>query len=630
MIPASCPAQTPSKAEAPPPVIPLEIFAKLPFIEMPTLSPGGQRIAAQLANNGKQMLAIKTADEKPVLIATGKAELRDLTWLNDDWLLATIGQSTSWHGLPVYATRTIAVSADGKTVRTIPNVPQGQHGSDILWVARDGSPRVILAFQKSIVMDQYFWPTVAEIDVATNKMKTLIAPRFNIMEYFADSEGVIRAARHYDDQRRRSRLLVRATNDDKFVETSRADRRRDERLTIPKIFTADPAKAIVTSQKNGFNAVYEYDLTRMELGEKLFSAPGYDIIDLITSSDGKQLTGVRYIDTQRRVRWFDPDLAKIQANIDKAVGPDRTADIVSMNRNHDILLVRVGSSTEPGRYYFYNIASGLMTLYAKVNADIPANIGASTKTIHYKSRDGVDIQAVLTLPRGRDAGNLPLILLPHGGPSTRDYEQWDWMTQFLANRGYAVLQPNYRGSSGFGKAFSDLGDGQWGLKMQDDLIDAVGWAVKQGLADTKRVCIMGISYGGYAAMRGAQRDGTTYRCAISYAGVSDLGGMARYGDRFLYSNSYKDNLKEEAPDFTSVSPINFATDFTVPILLMHGAKDLRVPVHQSRQMAQKLESAGKTVRYVEQKEADHHFTREADRIEFLKEVETFLNRYNPA
>ncbi|TNE40834.1 MAG: S9 family peptidase [Sphingomonadales bacterium] len=450
------------------------------------------------------------------------------------------------------------------------------------------------------------------------------------MEYFADSEGVIRAARHYDDQRRRSRLLVRATNDDKFVETSRADRRRDERLTIPKIFTADPAKAIVTSQKNGFNAVYEYDLTRMELGEKLFSAPGYDIIDLITSSDGKQLTGVRYIDTQRRVRWFDPDLAKIQANIDKAVGPDRTADIVSMNRNHDILLVRVGSSTEPGRYYFYNIASGLMTLYAKVNADIPANIGASTKTIHYKSRDGVDIQAVLTLPRGRDARNLPLILLPHGDPSVRDYEQWDWMTQFLANRGYAVLQPNYRGSSGFGKAFSDLGDGQWGLKMQDDLIDAVGWAVKQDLADTKRVCIMGISYGGYAAMRGAQRDGTTYRCAISYAGVSDLGGMARYGDRFLYSNSYKDNLKEEAPDFASVSPINFAADFTVPILLMHGAKDLRIPVHQSHQMAQKLESAGKTVRYVEQKEADHHFTREADRIEFLKEVETFLNRYNPA
>ena len=195
---------------------------------------------------------------------------------------------------------------------------------------------------------------------------------------------------------------------------------------------------------------------------------------------------------------------------------------------------------------------------------------------------------------------------------------------------YAVIQPNYRGSTGYGTAFEKLGDGQWGLKMQDDLLDAVSWAAREGIADDKRVCIVGASYGGYAAMRGAQRDGSHYRCAVSFAGVSDLSGILRYDRKFLLGKEASRYWKAQATDFTAVSPRFHAGEFGAPILLVHGVEDKRVPVAQSRQLNEELRKAGKPVDYIEQPLGDHHFTREADRLQFLKAMKSFLDRYNPS
>jgi dipeptidyl aminopeptidase/acylaminoacyl peptidase len=192
------------------------------------------------------------------------------------------------------------------------------------------------------------------------------------------------------------------------------------------------------------------------------------------------------------------------------------------------------------------------------------------------------------------------------------------------------VQPNYRGSTGFGTAFQEKGDGEWGLKMQDDLNDAVQHLARQGIADPKRVCMVGASYGGYAALRAAQRDGAMYRCAVSYAGVADLAHLAKFDSRSLYGRSARAYLKEKAPDFKAVSPIHFPAQFGAPVLLMHGKKDLRVPVSQSREMAEKLRKAGKAVHYVEQPEGDHHFSRQQDRLQFLRELEAFLAKHNPA
>jgi dipeptidyl aminopeptidase/acylaminoacyl peptidase len=176
----------------------------------------------------------------------------------------------------------------------------------------------------------------------------------------------------------------------------------------------------------------------------------------------------------------------------------------------------------------------------------------------------------------------------------------------------------------------ELGEGQWGRAMQDDLDDSVKALAELGIADPKRVCMVGASYGGYAALRAAQRDGDKYRCAISYAGVSDLNRMIRYQSNFLYSKARGDWLRRQASDLKDVSPVNFPGSFGIPVLIMHGEEDRVVPIIQSRVMAQKLKSAGKDVTYVVQPLGDHHFSRQQDRLEFLKEMEAFLAKHNPA
>ncbi|WP_298092560.1 alpha/beta fold hydrolase [uncultured Sphingomonas sp.] len=271
-----------------------------------------------------------------------------------------------------------------------------------------------------------------------------------------------------------------------------------------------------------------------------------------------------------------------------------------------------------------------MQRYAWNNDTLKGRVLSPVSTVHYTARDGTPIEAVLTLPRLRAPKNLPLIVLPHGGPFARDSEGWDWWVQYLAELGYAVIQPNYRGSSGYGIDFAKKGEGQWGLKMQDDLDDAIPFLAKQGIADPKRVCMIGASYGGYAAMRAAQRNGDLYRCAVSYAGVSDLAAMQRYDGQFLFGKTRGDWLKKQAPDYRAVSPRFGAAAFTIPILLVHGREDKRVPVKQSRMMADALKAAGKPYDYIEQPLADHHFTRGEDRLEFLKAMAAFLAKHNPA
>jgi dipeptidyl aminopeptidase/acylaminoacyl peptidase len=628
-------AQAPATTQAPAPVtgpILLENFAQLPFFEGPKLSPDGTKVAGELAIKGKQRFAIfQLADTShPVLIDPGDVDVLSWSWVNDDWLVAVVGASRDVQGDSWYLRRTVAISADGKKTEILGRDTAGQDAGDILWKASDGTPHILLAMQTSIYSNEEgFWPEVRDFDVSTGRSKRAAGPVTDVQDWYADGAGIVRVGISYNDSTRSSSLLYRDKQGANFHTLARAHGRGSSLGNIPAMFLPEPGKAIAYDDDGGFNALYNLDLATLKTGEKLFGVPGYDLDELITADSGTRMIGVEYTDTRPRTHWFDPALAEIQAQIDKSVGT-RHANIISWSKDFSTMIVWVGGADRPGDYFVFRQAEGTMHFLAHVSSTLGAAHYSPVSTIHYKARDGLDISAVLTLPRNKPATKLPLIMMPHGGPFARDDESWDWQAQFLADRGYAVLQPNYRGSSGFGTEFGDKGKGQWGLAMQDDLIDAVKWAAAQGIADDKRVCIVGGSYGGYAALRAAQRDKGVYRCAVSYAGVSDMTGILHYDSSFLNGGRTKDYWRSQAGDLKAVSPINFAADFSIPVLLMHGKVDKRVPVKQSREMAERLKAAGKTYRYVEQPTGDHHFTEEANRVQFLKELEAFLVQYNPA
>lgn len=611
---------------------PAEDFAILPFLESPRLSPDGTRYAAKLAAAGVQYLAIKALfqDTPPAVIGSGGRDINWWRWVNDEWLIAGVGAMDTYDGVDFYLRRVVGISADGRKVVPIAFDEAAQNADSVVWVASDGTPRIRLAMQKSLYLDEPgFWPSVMEVNVATGKTKRVLDPQPGVYQWYADATGAVRVGVGSSQGGRTQKLLYRDGDSGTFRILDRASSRKGESLLFPILLSQEPGQAVAIDAKDGYDAVYRLDLRTLTLGERIYGVKDFDVEDIVVDRAEARLLGVYVMEDARKVHWIDPELAKVQAAVDQSV-PGRRASIVSMDAARQRFLIHLGSPDRPGTYYFMDQGQGKMDRLAFANEKFRGAAANPVRTIRYKARDGLEISAVLTLPVRRGAKALPLVVMPHGGPFARDAEEWDWWAQFLAERGYAVVQPNFRGSSGFGTDFAQKGEGQWGLAMQDDLNDAIAELARQGIADPKRVAIVGGSYGGYAALRAAQRDAALYRCAISFAGVSDLPALLRYDSKFLNSGRGKDWLKAQAGDLKGVSPINFPEQFAIPVLLVHGKADRRVPAKQSREMAEKLKRAGKSVRYVEQPEGDHFLSREADRVALLKEMEAFLGEHNPA
>lgn len=348
----------------------------------------------------------------------------------------------------------------------------------------------------------------------------------------------------------------------------------------------------------------------------------------------RQVAGFRRHDDWFSYDCFDPFMAQLVKAVPQKLEPDARWAFADFAEDPRKLLVYTESATDSGAYFFLDFSNGDAKFVAENYPELPVEWLTEKKPIDYLAADGLKIHAYLTLPPQRDAKNLPLVVLPHGGPEARDFVDFDWQVQALASRGYAVLQPNFRGSSGYGAAFSDAGHGQWGRKMQTDLSDGVRELVKQGLVDPKRVAIVGASYGGYAALAGATLDQGVYKCAVSVAGVADLEYFTRYEKRrygHVSSTSYywSDYLGPSA-NFNEISPLRQASRAYCPILLIHGKDDTVVPFLQSDEMNKALKAAGKTVEFIPFEGQDHWETNETARIAMMKAVVAFLQKYNPA
>lgn len=628
--------------------VPVDIFAQFPMVSKPRISPDGKTIAAKIRANGKQVLALLTVgqagvpakviaqDDDFAVASIGARQIVSYEWLDSDHLLIGLDSYDNADGEWFDNIRYAAYDrVSGKTI------PLGWEnsfaGMDLLWASNSGTPHVLLSRARSGQgYEALNMPEVIDVDAVTGATHTVMPPNPEVRSWEADESGVVRFGYKRDADTGKLKILYRPDANSRMTTIYNEVPDRTNPRPFPSIMLAGSDKAYATSAADGYNALYEFDMKGMKLGTKVYGVPGYDIDSASVSPDGTRIEGITVTRGRTERVFFDPRLKEIQSLLEDTFGKDNVL-ISSADRNREKIVFRVARLGQAQSWFIFDTITGGMSRIAYDNdvlKDAPLN---PVSVVRYPASDGKQIEAILTMPRHRAHDKkLALVILPHGGPWARDNADWDaygW-AQAIAEQGYVVIQPNYRGSTGYGRDWEKMGEGAWGYRMQDDLNDAITWLAGKGTIDAKRVCMFGWSYGGYAASRAAERDGDKYRCAISGAGVHDLPAMVRYDKNYLGRYGAKMGLGSASANLIDASPGLHPEKYSTPILIIQGAKDTRVPPSQSRDLVARLKRAGKVEGrdfvYIEQPLNTHNLLREPDRIQVLEEVSKFLHAHNPA
>lgn len=620
-----------SAVAQPAPRIPIEDFAALPIFRSPALSPDGRQIVARAKVDGVYKLAIFDADrpaEKPRVFVLGDIPISEFHWAGNKRLLVEVIGKGSFLGIPVPTGRLIVLDLPGGAARLADRKSSGIIGGDVLYVDRSGD-WALIASQDNLMMT----PSVKRVDLATGDVVVIEKAKPDVWQWFVDHQGIVRGGVSYDE--RRWKLWYRSIAGEPFRTVQGKFAKDDDSAVDRFIFSRDGDKgSIVTNERNGKFGVYRYDFTSGQIGATIFEDPLVDVSEVKIDPGTQEITGIRFHDDRWKTHWVDSKLKSLQARIDRAL-PGSDNQILGDPATDARMLILSSGASDPGTYFLFDQAKGAMGAVLQSYERIERDRLARVTAVRYRARDGLEIRAFLTIPKGSPGKNMPMILLPHGGPFVRDEWTYDPLVQFLANRGYAVFQPQFRGSTGFGKEFVERGYGEWGRKMQDDLDDGVDWLTSTGKVDAKRVCIVGASYGGYAALWGAIRNPERYRCAASVAGVTDLEAQLKANRKSFSATRYfklwRTKVKGDGRfDLKSVSPLAQAARLRVPVLIAHGDQDETVAVEQGRRMVKALTASKADVTSVFYKDGEHDFSSSEDLADFLRRLETFLAKHNPA
>jgi len=621
---------SPTLASPPPAPPSIADFAEPPIAVGAQLSADGKLLAARAwKGETSRILIIDAANPSspPRAIPLGKADVTSISWAGGSRLLLRVRRYEQLYEQVYPMTRLLVVDVGTGGVRYADPDNRGFLGGDVLYTDPDGK-LALVASQDSIFQT----PAVKRVDLATGRAVVVEKPRPDVWDWYADADGVVRAGLAYDE--RAWKLFYRDTAGEPLrVIKGKFDRNSDssvDRFTFGRAGTG----TIITNERTGRFAVYRYDFRTGTLGEPIFEDAEVDVTGVWGDRWSGDVAGIEYENDRKRFLWLDPGLKEVQDKVDKAL-PGKVNEIVSRSSDSSKLLIYSSSAVDPGTYFLLDHKTLKMNpIYAPMERIDPALMSPTT-SLSYQARDGLRIPAYLTLPKGRGTKQLPLIVMPHGGPFLRDRWEFDTFVQFLASRGYAVLQPQFRGSTGYGKSFVEKGYGQWGRAMQDDLDDGLDHLVKSGVADPQRVCIVGASYGGYAALWGAIRNPERYRCAASLAGVTDLDAQLKANRKSFSATRYFREWRtkvagEQKVDLATVSPLRQASRLKVPVLIGHGEKDEVVPVRQGRTMVESLRGRGADVTSAFYPRSGHNLEGEGDLADYLGRLEAFLKKNNPA
>ncbi len=617
--------------QAPPP---LEAYGDLSSLEDAAISPDGKSLAvAGIINGERQVVVTAVGSSVRAIAGLGAAKMHSLSFAGDDnayFVTSTtkpIGEMHSvakaeWFGallLPLTAGRKVD-AVFGRSSSQVDAI-FGEYGTRLI----DGK---WYAFFGGYDMGRTDGVGLYRVDVTTNEAQIVASGKINnSRDWLVDGAGQVAAVLEMDGSGNwkvstgRGQELVRGVD------------------TLGAV-------SLIAIGAQGTSAIYSVTdrsdpgapRTRwMEVPLQPGSAPrevfaGIDIArTFIDPANGRILGYIDARESQRPV-LFDASRQAVFRNVYKAFGRQRIT-IMDWTPHLSHFVVSTSGSSNSGTVYLVDIAAKRAdTVGFERPAIVAAQVGPMS-TFVYKAGDGLDLDGVLTLPPGREPKNLPVVILPHGGPHEHDEAQFDWWAQAFASRGYAVLQPNFRGSTNRDDAFMTAGYGQWGRKMQTDLSDGLAALAEAGIADPKRACIVGASYGGYAALSGVTLQRGIYRCAVSVAGVSDLLDLDREKFRRSgYSRMTRANWRETlgpASGFGEVSPRRHAKDASAPILLIHGPNDTVVNIRHSTAMADALNDAKKPYEFIRLDGEDHWLTRAATRKQMLSAAVKFVVRNNP-
>jgi dipeptidyl aminopeptidase/acylaminoacyl peptidase len=630
-------------AGAPPP---LEVYGALPNTEAVALSPDGTMIAMVNTEGEKRLLSIRKIDGGVIAKAlVGETKLAGLEWAGNDYLLF-YGRQTAALDHDVEHKQEfvqgVVISVKSGEMKTLLRSSEsyleaifGRFGyaqQDGRWYGYYG---LIPTRADSHLSDsgdfQQRYRDLYRVDLETQHVELVEHGSARSRDWLLDAHGQVVVESEYDSGTGNWRVFLPHSVD-------KAIAGGHSRFSFDLEGFSRTADTVLLDNPTDDEDVAEL---RLDTGKLEHFLPANKATAFIRSPTSKLLIGAVLVDDNQSM-IFDPILDRRLKSIGKAFR-DHTMRLTSVSADMSRIIVHVSGKDSAGVWQLVDFTTGKATPVAEDYPDIPDATIGSVQMVDYHAADGTSLQGVLTLPPNLPAHNLPLIALPHGGPEARDRIDFDWWAQAFAARGYAVFQPNFRGSSGYGEAFRDAGFGQWGRKMQTDISDGVVELANRGIVDSRRVCIVGASYGGYAALAGVTLQHGLYRSSASYGGVSDMHSMlytlanSDRGDLYHYSDpemrywlSYLGFNSANNNGLDAVSPQAQAKQADAPILLIYGENDTVVPPDQSRHMASALRAAEKTVELVKLDGEDHWLSKSNSRRQMLKAMVTFVEKYNPA
>ncbi|WP_141735100.1 alpha/beta hydrolase family protein [Oligoflexus tunisiensis] len=607
---------------------PLQDFFREAEYSQLKISPDGRFIAALYPRNGVNSIGILSSDLKGLLF-TGQFDderhILDYEWVNNTRLILRAGKKYGYLDGRDWDVQTFFVDYNGRNFK---NFFAKQRASYHL-------VRILPNDPDHVVMARYHWsdrgrPTAVKVNVNNGQEKKLASPPIERGFFLADEQGEVNVALEVSDESfDESQIHYRLGRGTKWEKLQYPVKGKGH-LKPLHLDSKSKVLYLTSSLETGREGVYRLDLTTGQ--SKLISGdPKVDVTGFVMDR-GDRLVGVIYDPDYPEVEMIDPNAEVMKLYRDLLISfKHQRVDGVSLTYDQSVGIFRISSDKNPGEFYKIDVKSRQVTFLGRSRSWLKPENLAAMKPVQFKARDGLDIHGYLTLPPKGPQKNLPAVLVVHGGPhGVRDFWGYDPEVQFLAERGFAVLQVNYRGSGGYGTKFLESGYKQWGLKMQDDLTDATHWLVKEGYADPKRLAIYGGSYGGYAALMGAVREPDLYRCAVTYVGVSYLTIQRSDSDtaNFDAGEDYMDRaLGTDEDDLKKRSALYNIDQIKVPIFIAHGKDDRRVPFSNAEELRKALEKAGKPFEWMAKDSEGHGFSQDANRYEFYLRLAQFLEKH---